>query len=117
MRAQELPLMARKAIEDKQAEHIRLLDLRRLTPFFNWFLLCTAGNSPHIKAVDEAVSDALAAVGRKIERREGTPESGWVVLDFGDIIVHIFSPEMREFYNLDMRWDKAPEVVGSELNS
>ncbi len=98
------------AARDKKAEAVRLLDLRRLTPYIDYFLLCSAGNQPHLKAVDEGICAALAQRGRELRRREGTAESGWVVLDFGDMVAHIFSPEMREFYDLDSRWGDARQI-------
>ena len=105
-----MPLFALKAAEEKKAQQVRLLDLRRLTPHIDYFLFCSAVNVPQMRAVDEAICEAMTAEDSRLRRREGTPESGWLVLDFGYLVAHVFSPEMREFYDLDSRWGDAKEI-------
>ena len=103
----ELLKAARLAAESRGAEEVRLLDLRKLSPLMDYFLICTANNPPHMAAVDEAVSEAVQGQGVRLRRREGKGESGWVILDFGGLVAHIFLAEMREFYDLDSRWADA----------
>lgn len=96
---------------DKLAEDIVLLDLRDLAPFADYFVIMSAESSRQIEALEEDLTQALKDAGAARHRREGTPASGWVLLDFSDVIVHIFSPDEREFYDLERLWRRAPQVV------
>ena len=88
-----------------------LLDLRDLAPFADYFVIMSAESSRQIEALEEDLTQALKDADVARHRREGTPPSGWVLLDFSDVIVHIFSPEEREFYDLERLWRRAPQVV------
>ena len=96
---------------DKLAEDIVLLDLRELAPFADYFVIMSAESSRQIEALEEDLTQALKESGISRHHREGTPASGWVLLDFSDVIVHLFSPEEREFYDLERLWRRAPQVV------
>lgn len=96
---------------DKLAEDIVLLDLRELAPFADYFVIMSAESSRQIEALEEDLTQALKETGIARHHREGTPASGWVLLDFSDVIVHVFSPEEREFYDLERLWRRAPQVV------
>lgn len=88
-----------------------MLDLRGLSTVADFFVLCTAGNERLLRAVVKEVDDVLAKEGAPQVRIEGSPETGWVLLDYGDVIVHIFSEEQRAYYRLDKLWQKATPVV------
>ena len=96
---------------DKLAEDIVLLDLRGLAPFADYFVIMSAESARQIEALEEDLTQALKETGVPRHRREGTHASGWVLLDFSDVIVHVFSPEEREFYDLERLWGRAPQVV------
>ena len=96
---------------DKLAEDIVLLDLRGLAPFADYFVIMSAESSRQIEALEQDLTQALKESRVSRHRREGTPGSGWVLLDFSDVIIHIFSPEEREFYDLERLWQRAPQVV------
>ena len=96
---------------DKLAEDIVLLDLRGLAPFADYFVIMSAESARQIEALEEDLTQSLKQTGVPRHRREGTPASGWVLLDFSDVIVHVFSPEEREFYDLERLWGRAPQVV------
>ena len=96
---------------DKLAEDIVLLDLRGLAPFADYFVIMSAESSRQIEALEEDLTQALKESGIVRHHREGAPGSGWVLLDFSDVIVHVFSPEEREFYGLERLWRRAPQVV------
>ena len=96
---------------DKLAEDIVLLDLRGLAPFADYFVIMSAESSRQIEGLEEDLTQSLKEGGVPRHRREGTPASGWVLLDFSDVIVHIFSPDEREFYDLERLWGRAPQVV------
>ncbi len=97
--------------EDKQAHDIVLLDLRDLTTVADYFVICTAESERQIRAVVNALDEELTKVGAKNPRVEGTSETGWVLLDFSDVIIHVFSPEQREFYRLERLWKQAQPLV------
>ena len=96
---------------DKLAEDILLLDLRGLASFADYFVIMSAESSRQIEALEEDLTQSLKDAGVSRHRREGAPGSGWVLLDFSDVIIHIFSPEEREFYDLERLWSRAPQVV------
>ena len=106
--------MARRVVpvaEDKQATEIMLLDLRGLTTIADYFVICTADNERQLRAVLKAIDDELVQAGAANPRIEGSAETGWVLLDFSDVIVHLFSPEQREFYRLERLWKQAQPIV------
>ncbi len=100
-----------EAASEKQAENIVLLDTRKICSFADYFVICSAASDRQIGAVADEISRALKAEGILSHRSEGTAESGWMLLDFGDVIVHIFSPEQRDYYKLDELWGNAVTVV------
>jgi ribosome-associated protein len=105
---------ARRAVEaasDRQASDVVLLDLRGLAAFTDFFVICSADSSRQISAILRAVQETLEGNGVRLGHREGAEDSGWVLMDFGDVIVHIFSPEEREHYDLESAWKRAPQLV------
>jgi ribosome-associated protein len=88
-----------------------MLDLRGLTTIADYFVVCTAESERQLRAVANAIDEELLKNGSRPPRMEGSPETGWVLLDFSDVIVHIFSPEQREFYRLERLWKQAQPVV------
>ena len=106
--------MARKAVEaagDKQASDIVLLDTREVCSFADYFVICSGDSDRQINAIFEEVEHVLKKEGVSPRHREGTPDSGWLLLDFGDVIVHIFAAFEREYYQLDKLWNQASTVV------
>lgn len=106
--------VARLIIEvasDNLAEDIVMLDLRDLAPFTDYFIIMSAESSRQIEALEEDLTKSLKDAKVLRHKREGTPASGWILLDFSDVIVHIFSPDEREFYDLERLWSRAPQVV------
>jgi len=94
-------------LSDRQAEDIVLLDIHEIASFADHFVIATALNPRHMDALIDAFDKDLARQGVKALRREGESDSGWVLVDFGSVIVHIFSPEDRAFYNLEGLWSRA----------
>lgn len=99
------------AASDKKATDIILLDVRKLSSLADYFVICSAAVERQIRAVAEGVEEALDAVNVPPYKREGTPADGWVLLDYGDVILHIFSSEQRSFYRLEQLWEQAQVVV------
>ncbi len=102
-------LLAAAAAEAKLAERVVVLDLQEHTPVTDYFVIASGTNRLQIRAITEAIEDALRTVGERPGRAEGG-EGGWVLLDFGDVVVHIFAPFEREYYNLERLWGDAPIV-------
>ena len=88
-----------------------MLDIREASSFADYFVICSAETERQIKAICDAIDDVLGECGIKVYRREGSDDSGWVLLDLGQVIVHIFAPPQREYYDLDQLWSKAVPVV------
>ena len=78
-----------------------MLDLRQVTAFADYFVIMSAESSRQIEALEEDITEALKKEQVRRFHREGTPASGWVLLDFSDVVIHIFGPEEREFYSLE----------------
>jgi len=100
-----------KIASDKQAEDIVLLDIRRLCSFADFFVICSAQSSRQITGLCDDLGEALSGPDASLRHREGSSDSGWVLLDFGDLVVHVFSPERRRFYALEELWKAAPTLL------
>ena len=97
--------------EDGSATDIVALDIRDISSMTDYFVILTAESSRQIKALMDQMSTGLKALGVRVSHKEGHPNDGWVLLDFGDLIVHIFSPEKRDYYLLESAWPQAIELV------
>jgi ribosome-associated protein len=103
-------LTAVKAAEDKKADDLVALDLRKAAGFTDYFIICSGTNPRQIRAIADGVMEALAAGGAKPAHLEGYDRSEWVLIDYFDFIVHVFSPETRLFYGLERLWGNAERV-------
>ena len=96
---------------EKQAVDISLLDIRPLTGFADYFVIMTAESRRHLEALKEDIVKGLKDSGASLHHAEGNPASGWILLDFSDVIVHLFGAEERSYYSLDQVWAEAAQVV------
>jgi len=103
--------MAVEAASEKQAIDIVLLDVRGLCSFADYFVICSGDSERQIKTIYNEVGHALKKEGILPLHHEGTIDSGWLLIDFSGVIVHIFATFEREYYQLDELWDKATTVV------
>lgn len=107
--------LARRIVEiaeDRQATAIVLLDLQPISIIADYFVICSAGSERQIHAVIDAIEDGLRNEdGVRALHVEGTADSGWVLLDYGSVIVHVFAPAQREYYRLEELWSQAVPVV------
>lgn len=106
----ELAMTAARAAAKKKAIDVQVLDLQGIFPVADYFVICSGRNIPQIAAIAREIQDDLAKEGQRVCRRQGTPESEWVLMDYGDVIVHIFSEQMRQFYNLEHLWGDAKVI-------
>ena len=105
---------ARKAVDtasDKQGSNIVLLDVRGVSTFADYMVVLTAGSVRQLNALAEDLIEAVETAGLRLHHREGSAESGWVLLDFGDVVAHVFSEEQRDFYRLEQVWRAGRELV------
>jgi ribosome-associated protein len=106
--------LARRIVElaeDKKAADIVLLDLAELTTLADAFVICSGGSERQIDAIADGIVEALREEGVRPIGREGTPASHWVLVDFGSVIVHVFTPPERDYYSLEKHWAAARVVV------
>jgi ribosome-associated protein len=101
---------AAAAADDKKAIDIALLDLRKAAGFADYFLICSGANTRQVRAIADAVIEALAAGGSRPAHIEGYDRSEWILIDYFDLIVHVFAPELRVFYALERLWGNAERV-------
>ena len=106
----ELAIRAGEAAETKNALDVRVLDVTGVFPVADYFVICSGRSIPQITAIARAVQDELDQAGRPYLRKQGTPESGWVLLDDGEVVVHVFNEEARRFYDLERLWGDAKIV-------
>lgn len=108
-------VLARSAFDgmaDKQAADLMILDIRPVSLITDFFVIGTAESGRQFKAILDAVEERIfKQTGAKPVHIEGQPDSGWVLMDYGDIVVHIFDPERRQFYALESMWSEAPLVA------
>ena len=109
------PALLAKAIvdiaSDKKASDILLLDIQEVTTIADYFVICNGNNPRQIQTIASTIDEQLRRQGVKLFNREGTAETGWILLDCSDVIVHIFGPKEREYYRLERLWSEAKTVV------
>ena len=106
--------LAQRAVDilsDRQALDIALLDISRTSTFTDYFVIATAQSPLQFTALEDVLEKELKKEETNLRHREGSADSGWMLLDFGPIIVHIFSPEKREYYRLEDLWGRTSPVV------
>jgi ribosome-associated protein len=113
VKRQSLPGQIERAVraaEDKKANDLVVLDLRKAAGFTDYFLICSGTNARQIRAIADAILEGLALEGAKPAHVEGYDRSEWILLDYFDFIVHVFAPETRVFYGLERLWGSAERV-------
>lgn len=111
----EMAKLAVKALDDKKARDIKLLQTKDITVLADYFIICTATSTTQIKTLSDEVDRVLSEAGEPQIRREGYRDGGWVLVDFGCIVVHVFLEDIRKFYSLERLWSDAKEIDISEI--
>ncbi|MDD6352201.1 MAG: ribosome silencing factor [Lachnospiraceae bacterium] len=106
----ELVKKIREALEDKKSEDIRVLDIREITTIGDYFVIASGNNANQLQAMEDAVDEVMYKNGHHQKSVEGNRASSWILMDYGNIIVHIFSKEDRLFYDLDRIWKDGKEI-------
>ena len=99
-----------KALDDKKAKNIDVLDISELTSLGDYFIICTCGSTPQVHACCDEVEEKLEEIDVNCIHKEGYSGGSWVLMDYGDIIVHIMQEETRNFYSLEKLWDDCPRI-------
>jgi len=110
LEALEIAKKAWEALEKKKGEKILLLDVKELTGITDFYLLASGSSAPHLKAMFSEVQHALKEEGIYCYRKAGKSESGWLVLDYIDVVIHVFSAEARQYYAVEELWGEAPII-------
>ena len=105
-----LAKLCRDIALDKKAEDVVILDLRKISSLTDFFVICSGTSDPHLKAIANEILNKLKELGLHRKHYAGTPASRWLVLDYADVLVHIFHPKSREFYALEDLWKDAKRI-------
>jgi ribosome-associated protein len=112
MSPQELVGQIARYAEDKKAADVVELDLRNVLDYTDYFLVCSGNTARQTKAIQDGILEGLKRDHDVLPRRvEGSPQTGWILMDYMDVIVHIFTPETRDFYRLEALWGEAPTRI------
>lgn len=113
----EMAVMVIDALEDKKAEDIRVIDIGEVSVLADYFIIANGSNRNQIQALSDAVEEKLGRAGYPVKQMEGYENANWVLLDFGDIMVHIFDKENRLFYDLERIWRDGKAVEADDLRT
>ncbi len=105
--------MVLRAADDLNARELIALDLRGLNDATDWFIIASGTSDAHVRGIANAVLRQLEAAGARVHHVEGLPSGRWVLLDFVDVVVHLFHPEARAFYQLERLWNDAPRLAAA----
>ena len=104
-----------KALDSKRAQKIEVIQVGDITILADYFILCTATSTTQIRTLADLAEETAERLGEQLHHREGERDSGWVLLDFSTVVVHIFLPEQRDFYDLERLWQDGTSVDLTEL--
>ena len=108
--AKEVALQVAKALDEKKGMNIKLLKIDQISTLADYFLICTGTSNTHVKTLCDYAEYAMEQVGEPMLGREGHRGNSWELLDYGSVVVHVFTDEAREFYNLERLWADAENV-------
>lgn len=107
----ELAVRIADIIAETPAADTRVIDIHNLSPIADFFVICSGENERQLRAINRAIDDELSAAGIQAKRIEGDTTSGWILMDYADVVVHIFDAEVRAFYRLEELWADAPVLL------
>lgn len=111
MDSREQAIAICRALDEHKGENIMLLDVSEATVIADYFVICSGRNPMHVHALSDDLEEKMETAGYEVRRKEGMREGRWGVLDFGEVVVHLFSPQEREFYHLERLWDNGTNQV------
>lgn len=110
MTTKELAITAARALDEKKGLNIKLLEVAEVTTLAEYFLICTGTSNTHVKTLCDAAEAAMDEAGEPLISREGHRGGTWVLMDFGSLVVHVFTDEARAFYDLERLWNDATPI-------
>jgi len=113
--AKDMMEIAAKALDEKKAIDIRVIDISNVSLVADYFVIAAASNQNQMSALTRNVDEKLTKAGYSLKSQEGNSYSSWILLDYTDIIVHVFTEEDREFYNLEKLWQDGTEIPVNEI--
>lgn len=117
MQPEEIALAVAEFASDKKAEDIVQLDLREFISYTDFFVICTGRSDRQVKAIHDGIHFAMKDQhGMLPARVEGESQATWILMDYGDVLVHVFTPEMRETYRLEQLWGEAPSLALAQVS-
>ncbi len=111
----EMAKVAISALEEKKADDIRVIDISQVSVIADYFIIANGNNRNQIQTLSDTVEEALGRAGYPMKQKEGYSNANWVLLDFGDVIIHIFDKENRLFYDLERIWRDGKTIKKEEL--
>ncbi len=115
MSSKDILKTAYEAISDKKGENTRIIDISKVSVIADYFIVTNGSNVNQVQAIADSVEEKLLESGVKLKQVEGNNNSGWILMDFGDVIVHVFSKEERFFYDLERIWSDGTNVEIEDL--
>lgn len=116
-KTKEFAVLAVEALEDKKAEDIAIIDISEVSVIADYFIIAGGNNKSQIQALSDVVDEKLGRAGLPLKQIEGYNNANWILLDFGDIIVHIFDKENRLFYDLERIWCDGKKIELNDLKN
>ena len=113
----ELAEIIANAASDRKAADVAILDLRGISSVTDFFVICTGRSDVHVRAICERIEETLSDLGETTVAREGVAHGRWALLDYGDVVVHVFQPESRAFYDLERLWSHAPRFTSGATSA
>ena len=113
--SKEMARIAYDALSDKKGEDIKIIDITGVSVLADYFIIATGNSDSQVNALVDNVEEELHKAGYPLKQREGRANSSWILLDFGDIIVHVFDKENRLFYDLERLWQDGRNIKPQEL--
>ncbi len=109
--SRDLALRIAEIISDTPASDTLVLDIRQISPVADYFVICSGENERQLRAIAREVLEKMREAGVRPDRTEGTPAAGWMLLDYGEVIVHVMDVGQRAFYRLEELWSEAPTLL------
>ena len=110
----DIALLAADAADDKKAEDIDVLNVQGLTVIADYFVLCSANSDQQVRAIARSIDDKLSEKGIEAKKIAGMDDARWVLMDYADVIVHVFHKREREYYDLERLWSDAEKILRQE---
>ena len=113
--SRKMAKLAVEALEDKKGEDIRVIDIHGVSVLADYFVIADGSNASQVKAMADNVEEELGKAGHECRQIEGYQTAGWILMDYGDVIIHVFDEENRLFYDLERIWRDGKEIAFDEL--